>query len=280
MFLIRFFSSVLAKTSLVRLPSPGGEGSGVGSHARRACTALLATSLVALGACQITAPRSYPAATPLPGTYGYPAPNDSTSIGDLTWNKFFADQTLIGLIDTALQQNLDIRQASQRVEQARANVLERRAALLPSVNATATAGFDRYGRYTLSGVGNYDTNLSQNIDANQVVPTNFTPDYFLGLRSTWEVDLWGRLRSLRNAAQGRLLASEQGRQLVITSIIAEVANNYYELLTLDNQLATLQRNLILQERALEITKVQKLAGRATELAVQQFQAQVLRRPRK
>ncbi|MBJ6142256.1 efflux transporter outer membrane subunit [Hymenobacter sp. BT559] len=274
MSLTRFFAFIFCKPKVVRLPSPGGEGPGVGSYARRALT--VAAGIFLFSACQLSDPRSYPAATPLPGTYGYPAPNDSTSIGDLAWNQFFADKTLIGLIDTALQQNLDLRQASQRVEQARAAVLERRGALLPSVNATGTAGFDRYGRYTLTGVGNYDTNLSQNIDASQVVPTGFTPDYFLGLRSTWEVDLWGRLRSLRNAAQGRLLASEQGRQLVVTSVIAEVANNYYELLTLDNQLATLQRNLVLQERALEITKVQKLAGRATELAVQQFQAQVLR----
>jgi NodT family efflux transporter outer membrane factor (OMF) lipoprotein len=278
MFLARFFNSFPITIRCVRLPFPAGlrTSGGTGPHARRAFAAATSVLLLALGACQITAPHTYPAAAPLPSTYGYPAVGDSTSIGDLPWRTFFADRTLIGLIDTALQQNLDLRQASQRVEQARANVLERRAALLPSVNATTTAGYDRYGRYTMTGVGNYDTNLSQNIDGNQQVPTGITPDYFVGLRSTWEVDLWGRLRSLRNAAQGRLLASEQGRQLVVTGIVAEVANNYYELLTLDNQLATLQRNLLLQERALEITKVQKLAGRATELAVQQFQAQVLR----
>ncbi len=274
MSLAKFSASVFNRQRVVRLPSPAEAGPGVGFYAQRALA--VATGVFLFSACQLANPRSYPAAPPLPTSYGPPAPTDSTSIGDLPWNKFFADQTLIGLIDTALQQNLDIRQASQRVEQARANVLERRAALLPTVNATATAGFDRYGRYTLNGVGNYDTNLSQNIDGNLAIPTGFTPDYFLGLRSTWEVDLWGRLRSLRNAAQGRLLASEQGRQLVVTSIIAEVANNYYELLTYDNQLATLQRNLVLQERAYEITKVQKLAGRATELAVQQFRAQVLR----
>ena len=278
MSLIRFFNSVLLKIRVVWLPYPGGQGPPqrgiVGYYARRAYTALAITLLVS--ACQITAPHSYPATAPLPGTYGYSAVSDSTSIGDLPWRHFFADSALIGLIDTALQQNLDIRQASQRVEQARATVLERRAALLPSVNAVGSAGFDHFGKYTATGVGNYDTNLSENISANQVISTSLTPDYFIGLRSTWEVDLWGRLRSLRNAAQRRLLASEQGRQLVITGLIADVANNYYELLTLDNQLATLQRNTALQERALEITKVQKLAGRATELAVQQFQAQVLR----
>lgn len=130
MYLARFFASVFNKPRAIRLPSAqelcasSAAGPGAGSHVRRACTALLATSLVALGACQITAPRSYPAATPLPGSYGYPAPNDSTSIGDLQWNQFFADKTLIGLIDTALQQNLDLCQASQRVEQARAAPLK------------------------------------------------------------------------------------------------------------------------------------------------------------
>ena len=102
------------------------------------------------------------------------------------------------------------------------------------------------------------------------------PDLFVGFRSTWEIDLWGKLRSRRKAAYARLLATEQGRRLVQTSLVAQVASLYYELLTYDNQLAVLEKNRAYQERALEVVKMQKLGGRATELAVQQFAAQLLR----
>ena len=84
------------------------------------------------------------------------------------------------------------------------------------------------------------------------------------------------MRSRREAAFARLLGSEQGRRLVQTALVAQVASLYYELLTYDNQLVVLGKNRTLQERAVEIVKLQKLGGRATELAVQQFTAQLLR----
>jgi NodT family efflux transporter outer membrane factor (OMF) lipoprotein len=169
-----------------------------------------------------------------------------------------------------------LRVAVQRVEVFQAQYLARRGALFPTVSATGTGALDRYGKYTMTGVGNYDTNLSQNIVDNQRVPTNLTPDLFVGLRSSWEIDLWGKLRSRRKAAYLRVLASEQGRNLVVTNLVADVARAYYELLTLDNQLAILERNARFQQEGLRLIKVQKEAGRVTQLAVQQFAAQALR----
>ena len=61
----------------------------------------------------------------------------------------------------------------------------------------------------MNGVGNYDTNLSDNVQGNQLIP-NPTPDFFLGARSTWEVDLWGKLHNRRKAAYIRFLASQEG----------------------------------------------------------------------
>ena len=72
-----------------------------------------------------------------------------------------------------------------------------------------------------------------------------------------------------------MLASEKGRQWVITQLVATVASYYYELLALDNRLEIVHRNIALQERAVEVVKAQKEAGRATSLAVQQFSAQLL-----
>ena len=109
---------------------------------------------------------------------------------------------------------------------------------------------------------------------NQLAP-NPTPDFFLGARSTWEVDLWGKLHNRRKAAYIRFLASQEGRNLVVTSLVAEVARYYYALLALDGEQEIIQKNIDLQQNAVELVKVQKLAGRVTELAVQQFTAQLL-----
>jgi NodT family efflux transporter outer membrane factor (OMF) lipoprotein len=228
--------------------------------------------VLALGGCKVTAPVSLPAPARTPEAFGASA--DSSSVADLPWREFFADRNLVSLIDTALRNNPDLRMALQRVEAARADVLVSRAALLPSVSPVAAAGVDKYGDYTLNGVGNYDTNLSQHVEGDRRIP-NPTPDYFLGLRSTWEIDLWSKLRNRKKAAYTRFLASEKGRQLAVTSLVAEVAGLYYELLALDAELDIVRKNIGLQERALETIQAQKQGGRATQLAVQQFQAQLL-----
>jgi NodT family efflux transporter outer membrane factor (OMF) lipoprotein len=106
------------------------------------------------------------------------------------------------------------------------------------------------------------------------VPNPVT-DVFVGVRSQWEVDLWGRLKSQRQAAQARFLATTEGRNLITTMLVAEVANLYYELQALYYELDVIKKNIELQTNELEVVKAQKEAGRATQLAVQQFQAQLL-----
>ncbi|SIT83775.1 efflux transporter outer membrane subunit [Pontibacter indicus] len=233
------------------------------------CLALL----VLLGACKAIEPTQLPDAAPLPASFGSTA--DSASLGDVRWRDFFKDEHLVRLIDTALHNNPDVLAAAQRIELARAGVLQTRGELLPQVSAVGAAGVDRFGKYTMTGVGNFDTNLSPNISEDQKVNQPLVPEYFLGLRSSWEIDLWGKLRQGRKAAFARFMASEKGRQLVTTSLVADVANLYYQLLSLDNELAILDRNIALQERALELVCIQKEGGRATELAVKQFAAQLL-----
>lgn len=192
----------------------------------------------------------------------------------LSYQQFFADPYLRKLLDTALHNNTDIRLALQRVEMAKAQLMVANRAWLPSVNAGIDAGVEKYGDYTMNGVGNYDTNLSPNIDDKQRIPGP-VPNYFIGLKSAWEIDLWGKLKNGRKAAQQRMLASEQGRRLVTTQLVANVAGLYYQLLALDNERVVLERNIALQETALATVRIQQEAGRATLLAVQQFHAQLL-----
>ncbi|WP_431217694.1 TolC family protein [Puia sp. P3] len=177
-------------------------------------------------------------------------------------------------MDSALTTNPDIQSALQRIEIASAGMRYARAFLYPSIQAGASATVDKYGDYTMNGVGNHDTNLSPNVDNDQQIP-NPTPDYFLGLRSQREIDLWGKLRQRKKAAIARWLATREGQRLVTTTLTADIATLYYQLLTLDNQQKVLTENIQLQENALDMVKTQKQAGRATELAVQQFKAQLL-----
>ena len=201
--------------------------------------------------------------------------NDSTGIGSMQWKTFFKDPNLIALIDTALMNNPDLKIAVQRIEMARSNVLLAKGALLPAVGAEVSGGGRKFGDYTMDGVGNYDTNFSENIDADRRLPAPFMPDYFAGFRSTWEVDIWGKLRTQRKAAYNRFLASEKGKHLVTTSLIAQVSSLYYELLGMDSELAIIQKNIALQQSAVENIKIQKEGGRANELGVRQFTAQLL-----
>lgn len=200
--------------------------------------------------------------------------NDSTSIGDFKINELFTDSLLIDLIDTAIKNNQDLLIASERITIAKSDVLFKKAFLLPSVNAKIAAGIDKYGNYTMNGVGNFDTNLSQNISKDQKIPSP-TPDIFIGFQSFWEIDLWGKLKNKRNAAIKRFLASEKGRQAMITSLVGEVASLYYELMSLHDKINILKKNINLQEQGLEIMEIQQEGGKVTQLAVEQFAAQLL-----
>lgn len=188
----------------------------------------------------------------------------------INWREFFNDQYLSALIDTALANNYDAGIALQRIQMAGADVLLSKGALKPYVKAVASAGTRRYGDYTMDGAGNIGTRIYDG----RFIPKDL-PDYLLGAQMSWEVDVWGKLRNRKRAAFQRLLASVEGKNLVVTAIIAQVATAYYDLLAYDRQLAIIDETITLQQNALEIVKVQKEAGMANRLAVEQFEAQLL-----
>lgn len=205
----------------------------------------------------------------------YTVKSDSSTIATIPWRQFFKDRALVGLIDTALRNNLNLQNTLHRISVARANLLQAKGLSLPSVEGFVSAAADKYGKYTMTGVGNFDTNLSPNVNDDQKVTTSPTQDYFLGIKTTWEIDIWGKLKARKTEAANRLLATEMGRQWVVTQLVAEVAGQYYELLALDKKLEIIKRNIRLQEQGVEIVKAQMEGGRATSLAVQQFNAQLL-----
>ena len=191
----------------------------------------------------------------------------------LHFRTYFSDSLLLSLFDQVVNANPDFLIAQQRMEIANSFLKQSKKNRLPSLEIGAIASGTRYGFYTMEGVGNFDTNLSSNISEDQIINRNFTPNYWLGMRSNWEADVWGRLKNQSIAAQKRFLASREGLKMLKMDLFTNMAILYYELVKLDNNLTIYEENYRLQLRAYEITKAQRSVGKATELAVQQLKAQ-------
>ncbi len=227
------------------------------------------------GTCIVYAGCKVPAVTQQSENKTVPASytgnSDTTNIASIQWRDFFADKNLISLIDTALKNNQELLITLQEIQIAKNEVLPKQGALLPSVEARAGIGIEKVGRYTSQGAGDASTDITEGKE----VP-EWLPDYNIGLYAGWEADVWKKLRNAKKAAVTRYLSTIEGKNFVLTDLIAEIANSYYELLALDNQLEIVRQSIELQKNALEIVKAQKDAARATELAVQKFQAEVLK----
>ncbi|MGA9650265.1 TolC family protein [Pedobacter sp.] len=195
---------------------------------------------------------------------------DSTNTASLKWRSFFTDPNLVNLIDTALKNNQELNITLQEIEIAKNDIRAKKGELLPTVGYGAGAGFEKVGRYTSSGAGDASTDITPGKEVPDILP-----DYRFGLQANWEADIWHKLRNAKKAAVTRYLSTVEGKNFVVTNLVAEVANSYYELLALDNQFDIVKKNIALQSNALELMKVQKQAMRTTELAVRKFEAEVL-----
>src|SRR5690606_33025493 len=91
----------------------------------------------------------------------------------------------------------------------------------------------------------------------------------------WEIDIWGKLRNSKDAAVARYLGSIEGRNFVITNLVAEISESYYELMALDNMLDFIDNNIEIQTNALKNIKLQKESAKVSQLAVNRFEAQLL-----
>jgi multidrug efflux system outer membrane protein len=196
--------------------------------------------------------------------------NDSV----LHWKSFFKDERLLAWLDSGLRNNQDVKQTFARISLASADVKLARGNFLPQLNLTTAAGMQRFGDYTVDGVGNFDTNLSDNITPDRRIPEHI-PDLYLGFQAQWEADIWGKLKNRKKAAVARYLSSAQAWNDSRLLLLYHIAERYYQLQTLDYKLKMTRENELLQVRALELIRAQKQAGVVTELAVKQFEAQTL-----
>ena len=196
---------------------------------------------------------------------------DSVNTAKTKWKDFFTDPNLAALIDTALRNNQELNIMMQEINLAQNQIRAKKGAYLPFLGVGAGAGIEKVGNYTSQGA----SDATNYITPNQKVPVNL-PNFVVGFDASWEVDIWKKLRNARKSAMYRYLSTVEGRNFTITRLIAEIANSYYELMALDNQLEILKKNIEIQTNALEIVKLEKIAAKVTELAVRKFEAEVFK----
>ncbi|PIQ48145.1 MAG: RND transporter [Cytophagales bacterium CG12_big_fil_rev_8_21_14_0_65_40_12] len=238
---------------------------------KRTINKCLGIAMIALvvNACAIPELAEKTARTDVPERFNNV--QDTTNTAQLNWKEYFTDENLIALIDTALSNNQELNITLQEIEIARNEVSAKKGEYLPFVNLGAGMGVDKVGRYTRNGALEANTEIEPGREFPEPLG-----DFMVGAYATWEVDIWRKLRNSKKAALTRYLASIEGKNFMVTNLIAEVANSYYELLALDNQLDIVNQNIQIQTNALEIVKVQKEAARTTELAVRKFEAEVFK----
>jgi len=239
-------------------------------------TVFVTTVLMLTAACSAPKVSEKVTAAQLPENFALKSTTNKESLKPFIPLKvatYFKDPKLEKLLDKAIAQNPDYLIMQERILIANSQLKAAKLALLPSLDIVADLSGTRYGKYTMDGVGNFDTNFSQNINEKQRINTDVTPNIFLGGKVSWEADIWGKLSNRKKAARQRFFASREGMRLLQTRLLSDIAHLYYELIALDKQSEIYKNNLQTQQRALDIISSQRSVGKATELAVQQFNAQ-------
>ena len=155
-----------------------------------------------------------------PAAYRFSERQGTNSLGELPWWEVFKDPALQSLIRTALTNNYDLKQAVARVEQAREAAVVARAPLFPQVGYGGDVGRGRNSVLNTPSPLNGITQSSAQINVNMV----------------WEIDFWGRIRRLSEAARAQYMATEDARRAATIILVSDVATAYFQLLELDREL--------------------------------------------
>lgn len=222
---------------------------------------------IAVSACKSLSVAERQANKNVPASYG--STQDTTNSAAIRLKDFFTDPYLHALIDTALHNNQELNVTLQEIQVSLNEVRVRKGEYLPIAGVRGAAEVEKVGRYTSKG----SSEATTDIRPGQATPEPL-PDFMLGVFASWEVDIWRKLRNSKQSAFNRYLSSVEGKNFLVTNLVAEIARSYYELLALDNQLEILNQNIELQTNALKIVKLEKESTRVTELAVRKFEAEV------
>lgn len=184
---------------------------------------------------------------------------DTITIASMHWEQLFTDTALQSLIREGLANNLDLKTAIQKIAEAQAALIQAKGAIIPSLSGYADAAHSKQSAAALNFPAGLNINTS-------------TTTYQLGLSSSWEADVWGKLKSAKKAALANFLESDAARRAVQTQLIADIANNYYSLLALDRQLELTRQALEYRKKDFETMKSLKEADVVNGAAVVQSEA--------
>lgn len=206
----------------------------------------------------------------LPDSFTVENAVDENNLTEIDWPAYFDDPALNKLIDSALHNNQELNIVLQELMVSQSEVLEKSGEYLPTVNLGLGAGAEKAARYTRDGA------VEQNLEIEEAreFPEPLG-DFQFGAVASWEVDIWHKLRDAKDAAQFRFLAANEGKNFLVSKLIAEIAHSYYELMALDNLLKIINENTAIQEDALRKVKIQKQNAMANQLVVNRFEAQLL-----
>jgi multidrug efflux system outer membrane protein len=214
---------------------------------------------LALAACRVGRNYERPAVA-LPATFT--ATGDTLSIADSSRSQFYSDPLLVRLIDTAMINNYDLLTALTRIANAGQEVRRAKAAFAPVINAQVGANTGIYGSNTINGISD-----------EAFLGKDHLEDYSVSATLSWEADVWGKIRRQKEAALAEYLKSREGERAVQTTLVADIAQGYYNLQMLDAQLEIARHSLALGDSILDMTRLEKNAGDVTQLAVEQADAQ-------
>jgi len=247
---------------------PCGQDRKLARRQDRLNCALAVLALAALAGCASMAPSYERPQAPVPQAYPAPATAQHGAVAhELAWREFFTDPVLSRLIETALQNNRDLRMAILRVDEARSAFRIQRGERFPEIGVGGQAARSRVP-------GDLNT-IGQS-----VVGGEYRAE--VGL-TTWELDLWGRVRSLERSALESWLATEAARQAVHVALVAQVANGYLTVRELDERVQIARQSVASREESyrifqrryevgstarLEVTQVQTLLAQAQSLLAQ------------
>lgn len=229
-------------------------------NSRRHLAPLCLCSLLALEACAPSLPAFKKKALKLPAKFPKSeySNKNTPSLADVDWQNFFHDSDLNSLVEVALKNNQELSILEQEINIANNEIMARQGEYLPKFSVKADGGVEKIERFSTE-------------DANS--PVKFGR---LGLATTWEVDIWRKLRNAAKSAYFDYLSSVEGRRYVITNLVAEVANTYFELMALDNQFEIIQSYVKLVAQIKDMVVLQQKAAKVTSLAVKRFEAELFK----
>lgn len=206
----------------------------------------------------------------VPEKYNSNSSKDTMTIADIQWKQVFSDPNLTALIDSALANNQELNITLQEIEISKNEVRAKKGEYLPTLGARLGVGMEKPGEFTRDGA----VEKQLEIEPGKAFPEPLG-DFIVGANFSWEIDIWKKLRNSKKAAAERYLSSIEGKNFMVTNLVSEISNAYYELVALDNQLTIINQNIQIQTDVLGVVHQQKDAARVSQLAVNRFQAQLL-----